>query len=133
MPPAPARDERALALANNKPDSALWYARRAAGFPQDLLVFSLLGDAHLALGQGDSAEAALRRVIDADAFGAESQEVWLRAHVLLGDLLISKGDTTRARQAYQALLQRWREAPPTLPDLVTARARLVALAGTSDR
>jgi tetratricopeptide (TPR) repeat protein len=122
-----------VALANARPDSALWFGRRAAGFPQDLLVFSLLGDAHRALGQRDSAETALRRVIDADAFGAESQEVWLRAHVLLGDLLLSKGDTARARQTYQALLQRWREAPQTLPELVTARARLVALAGTSDR
>ena len=122
-----------VALADDRPDSALWYARRATGFPQDLLVFSLLGDAYLALGQRDSAEAALRRVIDTEAFGAESQEAWLRAHVLLGDLLLSKGDTTGARQAYQALLQRWREAPPTLPELVAARARLVALAGTSDR
>lgn len=122
-----------VALANNRPDSALWFARRAAGFPQDLLVFSLLGEAHLALGQRDSAETALRRLIDTEAFGAETQEVWLRAHVMLGDVLLSKGDTTGARQSYQALLQRWREAPSTLPDLVTARARLVALAGTSDR
>ena len=122
-----------LALAKSRPDSALWYARRAAGFPQELLVFSLLGEAHQALGQRDSAEAALRRVLDADAFGAESQEVWVSAHLLLGDLLLSKGDTARARHTFQALLQRWREAPPALPELVTARARLVALAGTSDR
>ncbi len=122
-----------MALANGRPDSALWFARRAADFPQAILVLSLLGDAHLALGQRDSAETALRQVIDTDAFGAESQEIWLRAHVLLGDLLLSKGDTSGARQAYQALLQRWREAPPTLPELVAARSRLVALAGTSDR
>jgi tetratricopeptide (TPR) repeat protein len=120
-------------LARNRPDSALHFASRAAVFPQEVLVLSLRGDAYRALGQRDSAKAVLRRILAADSFGAEAQEEWHRAHILLGDLLLAEGDTAGARQAYQALVQRWREAPPALPDLVAARARLVALGGTSDR
>ncbi len=120
-------------LAHSRPDSALHFASRAVGYPQEALLLSLRGDAYRALGQRDSAKAMLRRILAADSYGAEGQEEWHRAHILLGDLLLAEGDTAGARQAYQALVQRWREAPSALPDLVAARARLVALGGTSDR
>jgi hypothetical protein len=69
----------------------------------------------------------LRKLTSYDYYGSEGQEEGMRAHIALGDALRAGGDTAGARAAYTVLLEQWREAPATLPDMVTVRERLTAL------
>jgi tetratricopeptide (TPR) repeat protein len=121
----------AVQLARHHPDSALVLARRAGSVPQAVPVLMLEADAFRALGKGDSALVTLQRLMNERAFGLEGQDEWLRAPLLLGDLLLARGDSTGARKAYERLVDHWRLAPPALPDLVAARSRLAVLDGAA--
>ncbi len=114
-------------LARGRGDSALANARRAARYPQPVMRLSLEAAALRQLGRADSARLVLRELLDHHEFGAEGQEDWLHAHIVLGDLLLAAGDTAGARASYRGLVDRWREATQPLPDLTMARARLAAL------
>jgi tetratricopeptide (TPR) repeat protein len=114
-------------LARGDARGALADARGAARLGQQALVYGLQADAFTAIGERDSAVAVLRKLTSYDYYGSEGQEEGMRAHIALGDALRAGGDTAGARAAYTVLLEQWREAPATLPDMVTVRERLTAL------
>jgi tetratricopeptide (TPR) repeat protein len=116
-----------LQLIRHRPDSALLYFRQATDFP--VAVQRLMGkaEAFQALGQRDSTRVALETLVDSGGFGGQGQDDWLRAPLLLGDVLLASGDSAGAVKRYQEVIARWRDAPADFPDLVTARARLSAL------
>jgi Tfp pilus assembly protein PilF len=121
--------EGMVRLVRQQPDSALVHLRRASDFAWAVPPLMLMAEAFDALGQRDSTRAALERVLDEKGFGVEGQDDWLRAPLLLGNVLLQAGDTAAAVRRYQEMVQRWREAPLDAPDLVSARARLDALQG----
>ena len=122
-----------ISIARGRPDSALHQARRAQLLPQQSLRLALQAEAHRLLGQSDSARAVVMQLLDDRGFGTEGQEDWLRAPLVLGDLLRAQHDTAGALNAYQRLLDQWREAQPGLPDLIAARGRIAALRSRSDQ
>ena len=122
-----------IALAKHRPDSALVYARASAAVPIGIQRATLQAEAFRQLGQSDSAQAAVLRVLAQNAFGREGQEDWLHAPLVLGDILLARRDTAGAIRAYQRLLDQWRGAPPKLGDMLAARARLASLPVSGDR
>jgi tetratricopeptide (TPR) repeat protein len=117
----------AVQLARRRPDSALVLVRRSERIQQDVNRLMIEADAFRALGKPDSARAALAHVLEQRGYGFEGEDQWLRAHVLLGDLLLAKGDTAEAVKSYQRLVDQWRGATGNPPDLVAARSRLATL------
>jgi tetratricopeptide (TPR) repeat protein len=118
----------AVHLTRQRFDSALWYVRRTDRLDQTVPTLALEAAAYRGSGATDSARAVLARILDEDGFGFEGQEDWMRAPLLLGDLQLAAGDTVAARRSYERLLAQWRDAPPALPDIAAARARLAEMA-----
>jgi len=120
-------------LVHNHPDSAVANVGRAASFPWPQPRIMVRAEAFAALGQRDSARAALRELNGQRAFGSEGEDDWLRSPLLLGDALLAAHDTAGATQAYQRLLDQWRDASPATPDLASARRRLASIAAAHPR
>jgi tetratricopeptide (TPR) repeat protein len=118
----------ALHLVRERHDSALAHLRRATDYPLRIQRHMLMAAAFDGLGQRDSVRAALEAARAERGFGVEGQDDWLRLPLLLGDVLLQSGDTAGAVGRYRELLERWRQAPPDVPDLVSARERLAGLA-----
>jgi len=120
-------------LVHNHADSALANVGRAASFPWPQPRTMVRAEAFAALGQRDSARAALRELNGQRGFGSEGEDDWLRSPLLLGDALLAAHDTAGATQAYQRLLDQWRDASPATPDLASARRRLASIAAAHPR
>jgi tetratricopeptide (TPR) repeat protein len=116
-------------LLRHRGDSALLHARQATLLSQKIQRWTLLAESFRMVGQIDSARVAVLRVLAEPGFGYEGQEDWLRAPLVLGDLLLAQRDTAGAVKAYRRLLDQWRDAPPELPDIVAVRTRLALLGG----
>jgi tetratricopeptide (TPR) repeat protein len=132
------RDRTSLAMATgtvflvrHQVDSALKYLRLARGFSIPVPRLMLLAAAFDAKKWRDSVRVALEQVAADKGFGSEGQDDFLRVPLMLGDLLLQAGDTAGARRRFQEFATRWKDAPSDTPDLVTARARLAALGGSS--
>jgi Tfp pilus assembly protein PilF len=108
-------------------ESALHHARAAVALPTTIQRLMLEAEALRGLGHVDSALMAVRAVEEQRGFGFEGQDDWLRAPLVLGDLMLARHDTVGAVKEYQRLLARWRSAPTHYMDAVTGRARLAAL------
>ncbi len=122
-----------VSIAKGRPDSALQQVRRAQLLPQPSLRLAVQAEAYRLLGHADSARVVVMQLLAERGFGTEGQEDWLRAPLVLGDLLRAQHDTAGAVNAYQRLVDQWREAQPTLPDLIVARGRIAALRSGSDQ
>ena len=122
-----------VALARGRPAEALDLVRASGAYLQPVRMQVLAAEIHAAAGSADSARTLLAAVLREEAFGAEAQEDWLRASLLLGDLRLAAGDTAGAREAWQRLYRHWDEAPPTVAAVADVRARLVSIAGAGDR
>ena len=120
----------AVFLVRHQPDSAIKYLRLANGFSLPMPRLMLLAAAFDAKKWRDSVRVVLERVVAGKGFGQEGQDDYLRAPLMLGDLLAQAGDTAGARRRFQEFVTRWKDAPSDTPDLVTARARLAALTGS---
>ena len=114
-------------LVRQRSDSALVRLRQAGDFNFPIIPMMLTAEAFQSVGERDSAKTTLLAVLDSIGFGAEGQDDYIRAPLVLGEVLLQQGDSVGAANRYRAFIDRWRAAPPDLPDLVTARARLAAL------
>lgn len=119
----------AVSLANHRPDSALYFARQTAPLGQHVPTLMLEAEAFRAMGHSDSARVTLSRLLSERGFGSEGQDDWLRAPLILGDLLVAQGDSAGGMKAYQRLLAQWRDAPASVPDVVAVRTRVASLSG----
>jgi Tfp pilus assembly protein PilF/TolB-like protein len=113
-----------LALAEQQPDSALRLARAAAQFLSPILRAVLEAEAYRELGQLDSARAAIERIRKQKAFGYESQDEWMRAPIVLGDLRLAQHDTAGALREYEQVLEQMRGAPPGMRSMAEAQTRI---------
>jgi tetratricopeptide (TPR) repeat protein len=114
-------------LARHRPDSALGRLRQAGDFNFPIIQMMLTAEAFQSAGERDSAKTTLIAMLDSEGFGAEGQDDFIRAPLVLGDVLLELGDSVGAAKRYRQFIDRWRAAPPDLPDLVTVRSRLAAL------
>ena len=79
------------------------------------------GEAYMASGRGQDAEAEFQKVLNhrgivlADPIGA-------LAHLQLGRTFALSGDKTKAKAAYSAFLALWKNADPDVPILRSAKA-----------
>jgi tetratricopeptide (TPR) repeat protein len=122
-----------IALARARPADALELVRAAGAYLQPLRAQVMAAEIHAAAGSSDTARALLAEALRGDAFGAEAQEDWLRASVLLGDLRLGVGDTAGAREAWMRSYRHWADVPAMVPAVADLRARLVSIGGAGDR
>jgi tetratricopeptide (TPR) repeat protein len=125
--------ESLLALTRHRVDSALVYLGRAGDLPEDVQLNALASEVYRAAGQMDSARAATNRILDYRAFGVEAQEDFLRAPLVLGDLLLANQDTAGAIKQYQRVIDQRRGAQREVSDVAAARTRLATLRSASGR
>jgi tetratricopeptide (TPR) repeat protein len=115
-----------LELRSNRPDDAV--ALLAAAVPYERRYVGtvyLRGQAYLRSGRWLEAAAEFQKIVDrrASSWGA-----WYPlAHVSLARAALRAGDIARARNAYEAFLNLWKEADPDIPILIEARREYSAL------
>lgn len=122
-----------IALTTNHPDSALRATSKADLVPNRAQLLLVRAEALRSLGRFESARVAIDSLRTQHSFGTESEEDWLHAPLVMGDILLAQGDTVQAIRQYQSIVDQWRVAPPTTPDVVAARTRIASLRGTLDR
>jgi serine/threonine protein kinase/tetratricopeptide (TPR) repeat protein len=83
-----------------------------------------LAYAHMRHEDWDEAIPKYEELIELKELGFEVQEHWLEAHLHLGRMYEAKGETDKAIQYYQKLVDLWAEADEDLPLLLDAKQRL---------
>jgi len=126
----------ALAMGRGRPAEAIAYLRVVNGDTSwmgndpasldGLVPAYLRGQGYLQLGQGKEAAAEFQRLIDHPGivvnspFGALARVGLARAYML-------RGDTAKARAAYQDFLTLWKDADADIPILQQAKAEYAKL------
>ena len=120
----------AVEISHNNPSKALDLLRQTSslefGSDRALYAVYLRGLANLRLGRGNDAVADFQEIIGhpglvrANVHGAV-------AHLQLGRAYAMKGDTAKARAAYQDFLILWKDADPDIPILKQAKAEYAKL------
>ena len=121
-----------LALAAGEPARALEAAREVIEVYRSVLGLELLAEAALALGQTDTAAAALGRLLERSGDRACAEDcpgVWkvVLAEYRLGALEQDRGRPGLARPLLERVAARWHQADPDLPWVVDLRRRLATL------
>jgi tetratricopeptide (TPR) repeat protein len=118
----------ALALRKGQPQAALDLLEGARRYepadefkPQSLRVL-----AYLKLGKGAEASAEARKILDHRGEGPLSL-LWPLAQLALGRAAALPGDTTQARQSYDAFFALWKNADADLPVLIEAKKEYAKL------
>jgi hypothetical protein len=122
-----------IAITTNHPEVAIRKSRGADLVPNRAQLFLIKAESFRALGQLDSARIAIDSLRKQHTFGTESEEDWLHAPLVLGDIMLAQRDTAGAARQYQMVIDQWRAAPATARDLVAARTRLASLRSPLDR
>ena len=84
------------------------------------------GEAYRAAGQGSEAAAAFQKILDQPGV-VLYEPIGALARLGLGRALDLQGDPVKARAAYDAFLELWRDANPDIPVLRQARAEYARL------
>ena len=84
------------------------------------------GEAYRAAGQGSEAAAAFQKILDQPGV-VLYEPIGALARLGLGRALDLQGDPVKARAAYDAFLELWRDANPDIPVLRQARAEYTRL------
>jgi tetratricopeptide (TPR) repeat protein len=84
------------------------------------------GEAYLAARQGAEAAAEFQKILDHRGI-VVSDPIGALARLQLGRALVLSGDMIKAKTAYQAFLDLWKEADPDIPILKEARAEYARL------
>jgi len=84
------------------------------------------GQAYLSLGDGKSAAAEFKSIVDhATLFAA--QPIHTLAHLGLAQAYTLTGEPEKARKAYQDFFALWKDADPDIPALIAAKAEYAKL------
>ncbi|HLW99078.1 MAG TPA: protein kinase [Candidatus Acidoferrales bacterium] len=84
------------------------------------------GEAYLAVRQGNEAVAEFQRILEQRGV-VQNEPIGALAHLQTGRAYAMKGDTTKARAAYQDFLTLWKDADPDVPILKEAKAEYARL------
>jgi serine/threonine protein kinase/tetratricopeptide (TPR) repeat protein len=118
----------ALALIEKRPDEARLLLESIAPMSRDPVMQHLLARAYAALERWDEAVARYEESVRLfDTGYATPIAVLVLDRFRLARALDRAGRTDRARQAYAAFVDYWKDADPDIPELVTAKERLAVL------
>jgi eukaryotic-like serine/threonine-protein kinase len=84
------------------------------------------GEAHLAAHQGNEAAAEFQKILDHRGI-AVNEPIGALAHLGLARAYVLRGDTAKARAAYQDFLTLWKDADTDIPVLTQAKAEYAKL------
>src|SRR3984885_12560064 len=84
------------------------------------------GQAYLAAGQGAEAAREFQKILDHPGIMV-GDPIGVLAHLQLGRAYGMRGDTTKAKAAYQDFLTLWKDADPDIPVLKQAKAEYAKL------
>jgi DNA-binding winged helix-turn-helix (wHTH) protein/tetratricopeptide (TPR) repeat protein len=126
-----------LALASSNPQQALELLKAAAPYELGLPAYSyynwpnlypvyVRGEAYLAAHRGSEAAAEFQKILDHRGI-VLNEPIGALAHLQLGRAYALKGDTAKAKSAYQDFLTLWKEADPEIPILKEAKAEYAKL------
>ncbi len=111
-----------LALARGDVDASVAAMRRAATllppkgvefhwhvYPEHVQVWTALGEAELAAGRLEDAEAAFTRAAESGSEHLEQPVPFVRSLYFLGSIELQRGESPRARHYFQRFLTHWRD------------------------
>jgi DNA-binding SARP family transcriptional activator/tetratricopeptide (TPR) repeat protein len=119
--------EGRIALASGRARDARTLLAQATDTTLNGFRLGLFADTYEALGAVDSALTAAEQLAREERVGDEQQFEWLRGQFLVGRLAERKGDVAKARAAYAAFAERWKQGDADHPLLVEARRALARL------
>ena len=86
----------------------------------------LRGEIFLKTSQGKEAAAEFQKILNNPGV-VDNFVLGALAHLGLARALVLQGDTAKARAAYQDFLTLWKEADPSVPILIEAKAEYAKL------
>jgi tetratricopeptide (TPR) repeat protein len=116
-----------VALAEGRLDDAIRLLEAASLSDDDEDLIESVAAAHAAAGHLDVAAKRYEELLARPRFGNESQELWFRSHVTLGDIYERLGRPDEARRKHEALVKMWKDGDQDLVALKTARGKLTKL------
>ncbi|HEX2344838.1 MAG TPA: protein kinase [Vicinamibacterales bacterium] len=116
-----------VALAEGRFDEALRLVEAASLSDRDEDLIESVAAANVAAGHLDVAAKRYEELLATPRFGHESQELWFRSHVTVGEIYERLGRADEARRKYEALVKIWKDGDSDLVALTEARARLAKL------
>jgi tetratricopeptide (TPR) repeat protein len=117
-----------IALAEDKPDEAVKLFESARLIePRVAEILESLAFALVAAGRLEDAAGRYEELLSMRPLGGEGQEVWVRAHVMIGDVYERLGRVDAARASYERLLTLWKNGDADLVALNEAKTRLAKL------
>jgi predicted Zn-dependent protease len=111
-----------IALANMKVSEAMESFELAQRVRPGDLGLESLAFAYQSLGKPRDSALKYEEIVAAYSLGTEKQEYWILAHYELARLYRELGDTQKAKEYYEKLLNIWKDADPDIPILVAAKA-----------
>jgi eukaryotic-like serine/threonine-protein kinase len=96
------------------------------GFFGALYPVYVRGEAYLALHQDAEATTEFQKILDHRGV-VVSDPIGALAHLQLGRAYARRGDTSKAKTAYQDFLNLWKDADPDIPVLKEAKAEYAKL------
>jgi tetratricopeptide (TPR) repeat protein/predicted Ser/Thr protein kinase len=117
------RGEIELAEGRSREAAVLFEAANAAE-AQNAEILESLATAYVGAGRLEEAVKQYEDLMTAAPLGNEGLELWLRAHVRLGELYDRLGRPDAARRSYERLLLLWKSADANVIALAQAKARL---------
>jgi eukaryotic-like serine/threonine-protein kinase len=121
-----------LALRRNDAAKAIEVLQAAGPYELgNVLSFSLYpvyvrGEAYLAAHQGSEAAAEFQKILDHRGV-VQNLPIGALAHLQIGRAYAVRGDTAKAKAAYQDFLALWKDADPDIPILKQAKAEYTRL------
>jgi eukaryotic-like serine/threonine-protein kinase len=118
-----------IALSHHDPTKAIGFLQVAAPYEVGmggLYPAYLRGEAYLAAHQGVEAAAEFQKILDHRGIVGNGL-IGALTHLQIGRAYALKGDTTKAKAAYQDFLVLWKDADHDIPILIAAKAEYAKL------
>jgi tetratricopeptide (TPR) repeat protein len=96
-------------------------------WPKQTVIMERVARALVRLNRLSEAKGKYEAILAMKEFGFEAQQPWFLAHLELGKICEREGDTAKAREYYQQLIDLWKDGDATLRPLMEAKERLKKL------